>query len=79
MVLSNALYQEVLYEQIFGEPANSFASADWEREESGYGNQASEIDAELAVHFERGETITKQSSICNMPARCCATLSHAES
>src|SRR5688572_28681532 len=50
----HALYQEVLYEQISATRRIRLHRQIGEREEQGYGERASEIAAELAVHFERG-------------------------
>jgi DNA-binding winged helix-turn-helix (wHTH) protein/predicted ATPase len=50
----HALYQEVLYEQLSANRRMRLHKQIGEREEQGYGNQAVEIAAELAVHFERG-------------------------
>ena len=40
-----------------------------EREEAGYGEQAREIAAELAVHFERGRDYQRAVSICGKQAQ----------
>jgi len=50
----HALYQEALYEQISASRRIRLHKQIGEREEQGYGERASEIAAELAVHFERG-------------------------
>jgi predicted ATPase len=50
----HALYQEVLYEQLSASRRVRLHRQIGEREEQGYGERASEIAAELAVHFERG-------------------------
>jgi predicted ATPase len=50
----HALYQEVLYEQLATSRRSRLHRQIGEREEAGYGTQAGEIAAELAVHFERG-------------------------
>jgi predicted ATPase len=50
----HALYQEVLYEQITAGRRVRLHGQIGAREEAGYGAQAREIAAELAVHFERG-------------------------
>jgi DNA-binding winged helix-turn-helix (wHTH) protein/predicted ATPase len=50
----HALYQEVLYEGITAARRVSFHRRIGERIAHGYGRQASEIAAELAMHFERG-------------------------
>ncbi len=49
----HALYQEVLYEQISASRRIRLHRQIGEREETGYREQAREIAAELAVHFER--------------------------
>ncbi|MBI3244917.1 MAG: AAA family ATPase [Deltaproteobacteria bacterium] len=50
----HALYQEVLYERIPAGQRVTLHKQIGEREEHAYGDQAREIAAELAVHFERG-------------------------
>ncbi len=50
----HALYQEGLYEQISASRRIRLHRQIGEREEKGYRDQAREIAAELAVHFERG-------------------------
>jgi DNA-binding winged helix-turn-helix (wHTH) protein/predicted ATPase len=50
----HALYQEVLYERLSANRRVRLHKQIGEREEAGYGAQAGEIAAELAVHFERG-------------------------
>ena len=50
----HALYQEVLYEQISASRRVRLHRQIGEREEQAYGEQAREIAAELAVHFEQG-------------------------
>jgi predicted ATPase len=50
----HALYQEVLYERVTGGRRGALHRRIGEREEAAFGAQASEIAAELAMHFERG-------------------------
>jgi predicted ATPase len=50
----HALYQEVLYEHMPAGQRVTLHKQIGEREEHAYGDQAREIAAELAVHFERG-------------------------
>ena len=50
----HALYQEVLYERVAAAGRVQLHRLIGAREERGYGKQASEIAAELAMHFERG-------------------------
>ncbi len=50
----HALYQEVLYERISTSQRMRLHRQIGEREETGHGERAREIAAELAVHFERG-------------------------
>ncbi|MBI3757401.1 MAG: AAA family ATPase [Deltaproteobacteria bacterium] len=50
----HALYQEVLYERMPAGQRVTLHKQIGEREEHAYGDQAQEIAAELAVHFERG-------------------------
>jgi len=50
----HALYQQVLYEQIGTARRQQLHRRIGERLEAGYGVQAGEIAAQLAVHFERG-------------------------
>jgi predicted ATPase len=50
----HALYQEVLSERVKGAWRVQLHRRIGEREEAGYGEQAREIAAELAVHFEQG-------------------------
>jgi predicted ATPase len=52
----HALYQEVLYEQLSTSRRIRLHRRIGERLEQGYGEQARELAAELAVHFERGRT-----------------------
>ena len=49
----HALYQDVLYERVTMTRRQRLHQRIGEREEAGYGEQAREIAAELAVHFER--------------------------
>ena len=50
----HALYQEVLYERVAAARRAQLHQLIGTREERGYGEQAGEIAAELAMHFERG-------------------------
>ena len=50
----HALYQEVLYERVAAARRVQLHWLIGVREERGYGEQAGEIAAELAMHFERG-------------------------
>lgn len=50
----HALYQNVLYERVAEMRRMRLHRAIGERTEAGYGEQAREIAAELAVHFEQG-------------------------
>lgn len=50
----HALYQEILYERVTAGRRVRLHQQIGEREEAAYGDQASEIAAELAVHFEQG-------------------------
>jgi predicted ATPase len=53
-VFRHALYQNVLYERIAEARRVRLHRLIGERTETGYGKQAKEIAAELAVHFKRG-------------------------
>jgi len=55
----HALYQEVLYERLTATRRMRLHRQIGEREEQGYGERASEIAAELAVHFERGRDYSR--------------------
>ena len=55
----HALYQEVLYERLPAGRRQRLHQRIGEREEKGYGEQAREIAAELAVHFEQGRNYHK--------------------
>src|SRR5262249_36455553 len=55
----HALYQEVLYNRLTARRRQRLHQQIGEREEQGYGEQAREIAAELAVHFERGRDYRK--------------------
>jgi DNA-binding winged helix-turn-helix (wHTH) protein/predicted ATPase len=50
----HALYREVLYERVTAGRRIQLHQRIGEREEQAYGERASELAAELAVHFERG-------------------------
>ncbi|HEV8717293.1 MAG TPA: hypothetical protein VGX03_31295 [Candidatus Binatia bacterium] len=50
----HALYQEVIYGRVTAGRRQRLHQQIGEREEQAYGEQAKEIAAELAVHFERG-------------------------
>ncbi len=50
----HALYREVMYERVTAGRRVQWHYRIGEREEQAYGERASEIAAELAVHFERG-------------------------
>jgi len=50
----HALYQEVLYQQVSPSRRARWHQQIGLRTETGYGERASEVAAELAVHFERG-------------------------
>jgi predicted ATPase/DNA-binding winged helix-turn-helix (wHTH) protein len=50
----HALYQEVLYHRLTARRRQRLHQQIGEREERGYGEQAREIAAELAMHFEQG-------------------------
>lgn len=55
----HALYQEVLYERTPAGQRVNLHKRIGERTEQAYGNQARDIAAELAVHFERGRAYRK--------------------
>lgn len=55
----HALYQEVLYHRLTARRRQRLHQQIGEREEKGYGEQAREIAAELALHFERGRDYRK--------------------
>jgi predicted ATPase len=55
----HALYQEVLYERLPAGRRQRLHQRIGEREEAAYGEQAREIAAELALHFERGREYRK--------------------
>jgi DNA-binding winged helix-turn-helix (wHTH) protein/predicted ATPase len=55
----HALYQEVLYDRIPARRRQRLHQRIGEREEQAYGEQAREIAAELALHFERGREYRK--------------------
>ena len=55
----HTLYQEVLYNRLTERQRLRLHQRIGEREEVGYGSQAGEIAAELAVHFTRGRDYTK--------------------
>ena len=55
----HALYQEVLYEQLSLSQRIRLHRQVGERLEQGYGDQARDIAAELAVHFEQGQAYDK--------------------
>ena len=51
----HALYQEVLYQRLSASRRVRLHRQIGERIEAGYGERATEVAAELAVHFERGQ------------------------
>jgi DNA-binding winged helix-turn-helix (wHTH) protein/predicted ATPase len=55
----HALYQEALYERLSAGRRQRLHQQIGERIEQGYGDQAREIAAELAMHFERGRAYAK--------------------
>jgi DNA-binding winged helix-turn-helix (wHTH) protein/tetratricopeptide (TPR) repeat protein len=55
----HALYPEVLYERVTAAQRVSLHRRIGEREEQAYGARASELAAELAVHFEQGREQSK--------------------
>jgi predicted ATPase len=55
----HALYQDVLYYQLTARRRQRLHQQIGEREEQGYGEQVREIEAELALHFERGRDYRK--------------------
>lgn len=55
----HALYQEVLYERIPAARRSRLHRLIGERTEAAYGDQAKEIAAELALHFEQGRDYRK--------------------
>jgi tetratricopeptide (TPR) repeat protein len=55
----HALYQEVLYGRVPAGRRQRLHQRIGEREEAAYGNQAKEIAAELALHFEQGRDYRK--------------------
>ncbi len=57
----HALYQEVLYERVPVSRRQRLHRRIGERAEAAYGEQAREIAAELAVHFEQGREYRKAS------------------
>ena len=55
----HALYQEVLYERLSAGRRQRLHQRIGERIEQGHGDQAREVAAELALHFERGRAYAK--------------------
>jgi hypothetical protein len=55
----HALYQDVLYHRLTARRRQRLHQQIGEREEQGYGEQAREVAAELALHFERGRDYRK--------------------
>ena len=60
----HALYQEVVYQRVPAAQRVYLHRRIGARAEAGYGTQAGDIAAELAMHFERGETTTVRWRIC---------------
>ena len=65
----HALYQQVLYERIPTGRRIALHQRIGERIEQGYDKQTREVATELALHFERGRTSARLSTICGKRAR----------
>ena len=63
------LYQEVVYDRVSGARRVALHQRIGSRQEQGYGERASEVAAELAMHFERGQDTGRAVYYCGQAAQ----------